>query len=119
MDGNRAAVERFNDAFGRHDVDAVMAAVTDDCVFEDTTPPDGRRYEGRQQVRDCWEAFFRASPSASFTWEETVVYGDRATVRWYYQWGPDGPGGPGHVRGVDLLVLRGGRVAAKYSYVKG
>ena len=28
---------RFNEAFNRHDVDAVMAAMTDDCVFESTS----------------------------------------------------------------------------------
>jgi len=26
-------VRRFNEAFNRHDVDAVMAGMTDDCVF--------------------------------------------------------------------------------------
>src|SRR6476659_5430884 len=36
-----AAVDRFNGAFTRHDVDAGMAAMTDDCVFECTSPPDG------------------------------------------------------------------------------
>ena len=46
-----AAVDRFNDAFNRHDVDAVMAAMTDDCVFENTSPPNGQRYEGQPQVR--------------------------------------------------------------------
>ena len=29
-----AVVDRFNDAFNRHDVDAVMALMTVDCVFE-------------------------------------------------------------------------------------
>jgi ketosteroid isomerase-like protein len=28
------AVRRFNEAFDRHDVDGVMAAMTEDCVFE-------------------------------------------------------------------------------------
>jgi ketosteroid isomerase-like protein len=32
----RAAVDAFNDAFNRHDVDAVMDAMTDDCVLEST-----------------------------------------------------------------------------------
>ena len=33
-----AAVRRFNKAFDRHDVDGVMAAMTEDCVFENTCP---------------------------------------------------------------------------------
>lgn len=53
-DAAREAVERFDEAFGRHDVDAVMAAMTDDCVFVDTTPPDGIRHVGTEAVRRCW-----------------------------------------------------------------
>jgi len=38
MDGQTKAtlesVERFNQAFGRHDVDGVMRAMADECVFE-------------------------------------------------------------------------------------
>ena len=47
-----AAVERFNAAFDRHDVAGVMAAMTEDCVFENTMPPpDGARFEGQAAVR--------------------------------------------------------------------
>ena len=35
-------IERFNAAFNRHDVDAIMALMTEDVVFENTSPaPDG------------------------------------------------------------------------------
>lgn len=40
-------IDRFNEAFNRHDVDAIMALMTDDVVFENTSPrPDGERFEG-------------------------------------------------------------------------
>ena len=59
------AVRLFNEAFKRHDVDAVMAAMTDDCVFENTNPaPDGKRYQGQAEVRAFWETFFQNSPDA-------------------------------------------------------
>lgn len=111
-----AAVERFDNAFGRHDIDEVMDAMTDDCVFEDTTPPDGRRHEGQPAVRRCWDDLFTASPDAVFETEELLVAGDRAIVRWRYRWTNDGGG---HVRGVDLFRVRDGKVAEKHSYVKG
>jgi ketosteroid isomerase-like protein len=39
-------ITAFNEAFGRHDVNAVMALMTDDCIFENTLPtPDGKRTE--------------------------------------------------------------------------
>ena len=109
----RAAVTRFAEAFDRQDVDAVMAAMTDDCVFETTAPPDGLRHEGKVAVRAAWTAFFRESAGAVFEAEELLVSGDRAVVRWRYAWDC------GHVRGVDVFRVRDGRVAEKASYVKG
>jgi ketosteroid isomerase-like protein len=112
------AVHRFNDAFNRHDVDAIMALMTDDCVFDSTRPPpDGERFEGRAAVRRCWEELFRRSPQARFDWDEIFAVGDRCVVRWTYHWVKDGR--PGHVRGIDVFRVRDGRVAEKLSYVKG
>ena len=112
-DETASVVERFNRAFNQHDVDAIMALMTDDCVFEDTQPPDGGRYVGQAAVRERWERLFAASPGAAFTFEEAFVAGDRGVVRWHYDWGD------GHVRGVDVMRVRDGRVAEKLSYVKG
>lgn len=108
-----AAVARFAEAFDRHDVDAVMAAMTEDCVFESTAPPDGERYEGQDAVRAAWTAFFHDSADAVFEAEEQIVSGDRVTVLWSYTWDS------GHVRGVDVFRVRSGLVAEKLSYVKG
>jgi len=114
-----AAIERFNEAFGRHDVDGVMRAMTDDCVFENTwPPPDGERHVGQEAVCGFWERFFRSSPNAAFEPEEIFSSGDRCVVRWLYRWtGKDGS--PGHIRGVDIFRVRDGKVAEKLSYAKG
>lgn len=114
-----AAVERFNAVFNRHDVDGVMAAMTEDCVFENTFPgPDGARHEGQAAVRAVWESFFAGSPNAHFETEEIFGAGDRCVVRWIYRW-IDSDGQEGHVRGVDLFRVRDGKVAEKLAYVKG
>ena len=111
-----AAIDRFNDAFNRHDVDAVMALMTADCVFESTAPaPDGQRHEGAAAVRAVWESFFTSTPRARFEAEEIFATGDRAVVRWIFHW--DGQGG--HVRGVDVMKVRDGKVSEKFAYVKG
>jgi ketosteroid isomerase-like protein len=113
-DTTRDVVERFGDAFDRQDLDATLALMTEDCVFEDTQPaPDGTRCAGKASVREHFATFFSGSPSASFTTEELVVCGDRAVVRWRYDWGS------GHVRGVDVMKVRDGLVAEKLAYVKG
>lgn len=68
----------FNEAFGRHDVDAVMNLMTDDCVFENTLPPpDGDRYVGQADVRKFWQEFFdglrrRASRRRRSSWPATA-----------------------------------------------
>jgi ketosteroid isomerase-like protein len=112
-------VERFNEAFNQHDVSAIMALMTDDVVFENTSPsPDGERYEGQAAVRGFWERLFADSPRAHFETEDSFAAGDRCMVRWRYTWtGSDGT--QGHVRGVDVFRVRDGKVAEKLSYVKG
>jgi ketosteroid isomerase-like protein len=107
-------IEQFNEAFNRHDVEGMMALMTQDCVFENTYPaPDGTRYEGWAAVKSFWEAFFRGSPDAHLDFEEIIVFEDRCVQRWVYRWGD------GHVRGVDVMRLRDGKIAEKLSYVKG
>jgi ketosteroid isomerase-like protein len=116
LDATLDAVARFGAAFDRHDVDAVMAAMTGDCVFEATAPPDGVRHEGQAAVRAAWTEFFAASGDATFVTEEQFACGDRVVVRWLYTWAP---GPDGHVRGVDIFRVRDGLVAEKVCYVKG
>ena len=118
MSDTRTVIEQFNEAFNRHDVNAIMSWMTEDCVFENTRPtPDGTRITGQAAVRAFWEAFFERSPHARFETEELITAGDRCVVRWTYSWARDGI--PGHVRGVDLFRVRDGKVAEKLSYVKG
>ena len=48
-------MDRSTAALNSHDLDAVAALVTDDIVFESTSPPpDGTRYKGRDAVRRIW-----------------------------------------------------------------
>lgn len=112
-------VRRFDESFGRHDANGVMALMTEDCVFENTCPPpDGERHVGQAAVRRFWERFFRETPSAAFETEEVFAAGSRCVARWVYRW-RNADGSPGHVRGVDVFRVRDGRVAEKLSYVKG
>jgi len=112
-------VERFNEALNAHDVDAMMELMTEDCVFENTSPaPDGVRYEGKEAVRASWVEFFRTSAQPRIEIEEILAAGDRCAMRWIYHW-VDKQGHPGHVRGVDIYTIRSGRIAEKLSYVKG
>ena len=111
-------IERFNAAFNRHDTEAVAALLTDDTVFEDTSPaPDGKRLEGKTAVVEFWRGWFARNPDARFETEEMIVSGNRAVVRWVYHKVRNGQ--PWHLRGVDVFAVREGKVAAKLAYVKG
>ncbi|HMK63581.1 MAG TPA: nuclear transport factor 2 family protein [Acidimicrobiales bacterium] len=106
-------VEIFGTAWADHDLDAALALVTDDCVFDATGPaPDGIRCIGPAAIRAAWKPIFD-DPSSQFQAEETFGSGNRVVQRWRYSW--DG----GHVRGVDVFVIRDDQVAEKLSYVKG
>jgi ketosteroid isomerase-like protein len=114
-----AALSAFSSAFGSGDVDAIMALMTEDCVFEATGPaPDGVRRAGAADVRTVWVELFGGTPGARFLEEESFAAGDRGVLRWRFEW-TDEDGRPGHVRGVDVLRFRDGLVAEKLSYVKG
>jgi ketosteroid isomerase-like protein len=112
----RTTIDSFNEAFNRHDADALAALLTDDTVFEDTSPaPDGRRIEGKAAVTDFWRGWFVRNPDARFEAEEFIVSGNQAVVRWVYHKMRNGQ--PWHLRGVDVFTVRDGKVAAKLAYV--
>jgi ketosteroid isomerase-like protein len=70
-DEARDTIERFHEAFNRRDLDALGDLITDDCVFEATSPaPDGTRYVGREAVLKAWRVFFTDSPASHFEVEE-------------------------------------------------
>ena len=117
-ESTRTVIERFNETFNRHDVDALAELLTDDTIFENTSPPpDGTRIEGKAAVLDFWRDWFARNLDATFDAEDIIVCDNRAVVRWIYRKVRNGQ--PWHLRGVDVFTVRGGRVAAKLSYVKG
>jgi ketosteroid isomerase-like protein len=105
-------VNRFNAAWGAHDLAATLALISDDCVFESTSPPDGQRYVGPAAIRTAWQPIFDDHAS-QFTVEDSFTAGAHVVQRWRYDW--DG----GHVRGIDLFTIRDGLVTEKIAYVKG
>jgi uncharacterized protein (TIGR02246 family) len=109
----RALVDTFNAAWGAHDLDAALALTTDDCLFDATGPaPDGTAHKGRDAVRAAWTPIF-ADAAASFTTEDSFVADDRFVQTWRYDF--EG----GHIRGIDVIEVRDGKISAKLSYVKG
>lgn len=66
-EATRTVIEHFNEAFNRHDADALAALLTEDTVFEDTSPaPDGRQIKGKTEVVAFWRVWFGRNPDARF-----------------------------------------------------
>lgn len=113
-----SVIEQFNAVFNRHDADGLAEWLTEDTVFEDTSPaPDGRRVTGKAAVVAHWRQWFSRNTGAVFEAEDVIAAGDRVVVLWKYRKERDGR--PWHIRGVDVFTVRDGKVSAKLAYVKG
>ena len=109
----------FCDAFNRHDLDALMAHMTEDCVFDASAGPEqqGRRYVGREAVRGGFAEVFETF--ADGQWEEGRhwVSGDRGVSEWVFR-GTRRDGTRVEVNGCDLFTFRDEKIAVKDSFRK-
>ena len=109
-------MRRFNQAFQRHDPDALTELVAEDCVIENTGPaPNGSRHVGRRACLAVWQGLAGES-GTHFEPEEVLVAGDRAIIRWRYFFGA---GESNSLRGVNLMRVREGQIIEAMGYVKG
>lgn len=114
-----ALLDRFADAWNRHDVDALMACMTADCVFEGAAGPDvaGARHVGGAAVRAAYAAIFQTYPDAQWNHPKHFVAGTRAVSEWTFT-GTTRDGARVEVNGCDVFTLAGGKIALKNSYRK-
>jgi ketosteroid isomerase-like protein len=112
-------LDRMLDGFNRHDLDAIMALFVDDCVFESPRGPDpwGRRYVGRDDVREGLGARFRGMPDVHYSAAGDFVSGDRGVSEWTLT-GTTEAGERLEVRGCDLWTFREDKIVRKNSFWK-
>ena len=112
-------LQAFADAWNRHDVDALMSFMTDDCVFEASAGPDpcGARYAGREAVRAAFAEVWTTFPDAHWGDARHLVHGDRGVSEWTFT-GTRVDGARVEVDGCDLFTFRAGKIALKNSYRK-
>ena len=112
-------LEAIADAFNRHDLEAIMAFFTDDAVFESPRGPDpwGRRFVGKEAVRDGLAARFSGIPDVHYGDEDHFIAGDRGASEWTLT-GTTTDGVRLEVRGCDLWTFRDGLVVKKDSFWK-
>ena len=112
-------LDRFAEAWNRHDLDALMSMMTDDGVFEASAGPqvDGQRSEGTQAVRAAFAAVFDAFHDAHWASARHFIAGDRGVSEWTFT-GTQTDGKHVEVTGCDLFTFRDGKIAIKNSYRK-
>jgi len=112
-------LQAFADAWNRHDVDALMSFMTDDCVFETSAGPDvcGTRYTGRESVRAGFSDVFATFPDAHWGNARHFVCEDRGVSEWTFK-GTRADGTRVEVHGCDLFTFRDGRILVKNSFRK-
>ena len=112
-------LQAFADAFNRHDADAVVAFMTDDCVFEASAGPEacGTRYSGRDAVRAAFAEVFDTFPDARWGEPRHFVQGSRGVSEWTFT-GTRTDGARVEVHGCDVFTFRDGKIALKDSYRK-
>lgn len=109
----------FNEAFIKHDVEEMMQHLSEDCVFEHSSPePDGAVYKGKESVAKFLQELFREFPEAYIEIEEVFGLGRRCIMRWRYEW-TNAEGQKGHIRGVDVFHVKDDLICERLSYVKG
>lgn len=114
-----AFLQAFSDSFNRHDADALMSFMTDDCIFDAAAGPEvfGTRYEGRDAVREAFAQVWQTFPDAHWGEGRHFVSGDFGVSEWTFT-GTRADGARIEAEGCDLFTFRDGKIAIKRAFRK-
>ncbi|WP_024342419.1 nuclear transport factor 2 family protein [Bradyrhizobium japonicum] len=118
-DDRLRTMERVFDAFNRHDGAGVMAAMTEDVVFDAAAGPEicGRRIVGTADVREVFETTFAMFPDVSWECTRHAVFGDRGISEWIFR-ATTKDGSRIEAEGCDLFGFRGDKICSKSAFRK-
>lgn len=118
---DQALLKAFGEAFNAHDATALVSMMTDDCVFRTAMGPEahGNAIVGQAAVKAAFEATFAAFPDAQWvprSLDQVIV--NRGFSEWTFIATRAADGAKFHMDGVDLFILRDGKIAVKDAYRK-
>ena len=118
-------IDRYNDAWNAHDVDAIVAMHTDDSVFENHVTGDVN--VGRERIGTAIRGIFAVFPDLSFEGRRQYIRDDLVVQEWTARGTHEGTMTRGGVqveptgkqveyKGMDVIPIENGLVASKDVY---
>lgn len=114
-----ATLAAFSAAWNRHDIDALMAFMHPDCVFQTAAGPDacGTRISGPEAVRKAFASAWEAVPDAQWEGGQHFVHDDFGTSQWTFT-GTAADGSRIESDGIDVFTFKDGLILLKNVFRK-
>ncbi|NMK46000.1 nuclear transport factor 2 family protein [Achromobacter sp. Bel] len=109
----------FAAAWNRHDIDALMSFMSEDCVFETVGGPDacGSRHTGPEAVRAAFAAAWKNFPDAQWNNGRHWVAGERGVSECTFT-GTAADGSRVEADMVDVFTFQDGKIRVKNAFRK-
>ena len=114
-----ANLAEFSKAWNRHDIDALMSFMSDDCIFQTAAGPEacGARHVGKAAVRTAFESAWLNFPDAQWINDRHFVQGDFGVSEWTFT-GTSLDGTRVVADGVDIFTFKNGKIHLKNVFRK-
>jgi taurine dehydrogenase small subunit len=113
-------LDAIQDAFNRHDVDAILSYFAEDCEWlmaRGPNAPEGRRCRGKAEIGQVLSERYKHIPDMRWVDMRHWIFGDKALSEWTVK-GTADDGTSLNLLGCDLWEFRDGRVTKKDTYWK-
>ncbi|RTR34369.1 nuclear transport factor 2 family protein [Shewanella atlantica] len=109
----------YCDAWNAHDIDKIMAFMSQECVFETGGGAEkfGTRYTGYTQVKSRFMSVWHDFPDVRFENSSHFVAADRGCSEWTFV-ATKSDGSLIEVDGCDLFTFQNGKIAVKRTFLK-
>ena len=112
-------LDKFAAAWNEHDVNVIISMMAPDAVMLMSAGPnvDGRRINGRDELRAAISGLFEMMPDAQWRDAKHFVAGDRGITQWIFT-ATRKDGSKIEAVGCDVFSFRDGHIVVKDSYRK-